>query len=78
MIEYGNEAQALVGQANEGDPVGALHHCLALIASYEVTVAELRAARREIVAVLRVAGWTLDRVGGEVGRTKQTVAQWQQ
>lgn len=49
----------------------------ARIAEHDEQAAQLRAERRSILqALLQQPGWSLAKVGEEVGRSKQAVSQW--
>lgn len=52
---------------------------LELVSAIDVAaeqMTELRHQRAAVVAELRAAGWTFQRIADAVGRTKQTIAQW--
>lgn len=53
-----------------------LRAVLAEIAAHDAAAAELRHKRAQVVNDLRAAGWSLQHIADEVGRTKQTVEHW--
>lgn len=59
-------------------PSAALQRCRSELAAAEALVSDLRVARARIIAVWQEQGATLDEIGREVGRTRQTVHQWSQ
>jgi len=60
----------------EPELIAALQALVAEIDRHETAVSELRPERRALVVKLRNAGWSLERIGREVGRTKQTITKW--
>jgi IS30 family transposase len=46
------------------------------ITEHDEQASNLRIQRRDILRQLQQQGWSLERIGKAVGRTKQTVSQW--
>lgn len=46
------------------------------IGEHDERATQLRNQRRDILRQLQQEGWSLERIGKAVGRTKQTVSQW--
>jgi len=60
----------------EGELVEALKRLTHQADQHRAALDQLRVERRLLVEELRQRGWSLERIGREVGRTKQTVTQW--